>query len=262
MLSSGWPPKYRPLSCSTAATVCPWTRSASGLGSRAPWQRNTWSKPWFNFASASKAPSKDAVSHRNRISFNHQISEEAAEWFVEFRTEEPDAQQRRSFDAWVRRSPDHLRAYIELAALWHDAAAVPAARTLDTETLIARARADTTVVAISPGSCRAGNEPALSEPVAQSARPLGGVRRWSVAAAVLVGLFVAAAPLTLMRLQDRPTYATEVGEQRSIRLTDGSTVVLNARSRLRVDFTRDQRTVELLEGQAFFQVSKHLDRPF
>ena len=202
------------------------------------------------------------MSHGNRISFNHQISEEAAEWFVEFRSEEPDMQQRRSFDAWVRRSPEHLRAYIEIAALWQDAAAVAAARTLETEVLIARARADTTIVALPGGSCRLGSEPASSQPVPQRARPVGGLRRWAVAAAVLVGLFVAAAPLTLLRLRDRPTYATEIAEQRSIRLADGSTVVLNARSRLRVDFTRDQRTVELLEGQAFFQVSKHLDRPF
>src|SRR6186713_3594905 len=55
---------------------------------------------------------------------NAQISEEAAEWFVEFRTGEATAAERAHFDAWVRSSPEHLRAYLEIAAIWNESQAL------------------------------------------------------------------------------------------------------------------------------------------
>lgn len=47
-----------------------------------------------------------------------------------------------------------------------------------------------------------------------------------------------------------------------MRLSDGSTVTLNSRSKLRVRFTNAQRTVELLQGEALFHVAKNAARPF
>lgn len=45
-------------------------------------------------------------------------------------------------------------------------------------------------------------------------------------------------------------------------LADGSTVDLNARSKLRIEFSGAERRVELLGGQALFQVAKDQNRPF
>ena len=59
-----------------------------------------------------------------------------------------------------------------------------------------------------------------------------------------------------------PLYSTDIGERRSITLADGSTVDLNARSQLRVEFSKTERRVELLDGQALFQVTKDMQRPF
>ena len=59
-----------------------------------------------------------------------------------------------------------------------------------------------------------------------------------------------------------PIYATEIGERRSITLADGSTVDLNARSRVRIEFSKKERRVDLLDGQALFQVTKDKNRPF
>src|SRR4029077_9414852 len=59
-----------------------------------------------------------------------------------------------------------------------------------------------------------------------------------------------------------PLYSTDIGERRSITLADGSTVDLNARSQLRVEFSKSERRVELLDGQALFQVAKDKQRPF
>lgn len=59
-----------------------------------------------------------------------------------------------------------------------------------------------------------------------------------------------------------PTYSTAVGEQLSARLDDGSRVQLNTDTRLRVRFTGGLRRVELLRGQAFFEVAHDSARPF
>ncbi len=53
-----------------------------------------------------------------------------------------------------------------------------------------------------------------------------------------------------------------MGEQRTVTLADGSIVQLNARSKLTVKFSEHRRAVELLEGQALFQVAKDVHRPF
>jgi transmembrane sensor len=55
---------------------------------------------------------------------------------------------------------------------------------------------------------------------------------------------------------------TGVGETRVVALEDGSRVMLDTSSRLRVVFTAATRDVELLNGQAHFQVAKDAHRPF
>lgn len=58
------------------------------------------------------------------------------------------------------------------------------------------------------------------------------------------------------------TYRTEPGEQRRLRLADGSTVMLNTQSKLRVRFDGAERRLFLDYGQAWFQVAKDAQRPF
>jgi len=55
---------------------------------------------------------------------------------------------------------------------------------------------------------------------------------------------------------------TGVGETRVLALDDGSRVVLDTSSRLRVAFTAAARDVELVSGQAHFEVAKETRRPF
>jgi len=56
--------------------------------------------------------------------------------------------------------------------------------------------------------------------------------------------------------------ATRTGETRPLELDDGSRIVLDTRSRLRVSYTDGARDIELLEGQAHFEVAKDSQRPF
>lgn len=56
--------------------------------------------------------------------------------------------------------------------------------------------------------------------------------------------------------------ATQVGETRTDRLEDGSRILLDTGSHLRVAYTSAARDVELLDGQAHFEVAKDPGRPF
>ncbi|TYR36260.1 DUF4974 domain-containing protein [Sphingobacterium phlebotomi] len=100
-------------------------------------------------------------------------------------------------------------------------------------------------------------------------------RPWmgSVAALLLVasGFFYWRIQQEMQQTQEMvsmPAYRifnTGVGERKVVNLPDGSTVTLNARTSLRVDenaYGRSAREVELLAGEAFFEVAKDSSRAF
>jgi transmembrane sensor len=179
---------------------------------------------------------------------NRQINEEAAHWFVEFRTGDIDAAGRRNFDTWVRTSPEHLRAFIEIAALWGHSGKLGRHSPFSLEELIASARKETNVV---PLSRMAPPEDALT----------GRQRRFRLAAAA-AALLVIGSIVAGSLLSQRRTFSAEVGERRSLRLADGSRVTLNSRSRVRIELNDSTRTVDLLEGEALFRVAPEVSRPF
>ncbi|MBM0106959.1 FecR domain-containing protein [Steroidobacter sp. S1-65] len=180
---------------------------------------------------------------------NAQIYSEAAEWFVNCRSGALDDASRRKFDAWLRQSPQHLSAYLELAAIWDEAPNLDAERRWDEQTLIDEARADqSNVVALS--------RPATPGGSATSSAPM----RWLDASIAAVAIGFAA--LVWVYLFREPVYVTQIGEQRSIALSDGSTMELNSRSKVRVRYSEHERALELLEGQALFRVAKDAARPF
>ena len=59
-----------------------------------------------------------------------------------------------------------------------------------------------------------------------------------------------------------PQYRTAIGEQRIVKLEDGSIVTLNTRSQIKVRFERDRRRIDLIEGEALFEVAHDTARPF
>jgi transmembrane sensor len=58
------------------------------------------------------------------------------------------------------------------------------------------------------------------------------------------------------------SFATEIGEQRLVRLDDGTRVHLNTATQLTVYLSDDRRRVALTQGQAFFDVAPDRTRPF
>jgi transmembrane sensor len=57
-------------------------------------------------------------------------------------------------------------------------------------------------------------------------------------------------------------YRTQIGEMKVIPLSDGSVVTLNTNSEIAVMYTRAQRLIELVHGEALFDVAKNKHRPF
>lgn len=200
---------------------------------------------------------------------NVQIYEEASDWIVKHRNGGLDSQERRAFDTWLRTSPQHMRAYLEMSSVWEDLPSIDGGLNPSAEELIARARADDNVVSLADApflsterlprtsattigqvSARRGHRDAARDAPKRGWLP-------TLAAAILI-TFLSTGWFYLQR----GVYSTEIGEQRSLTLADGSRVELNARSRMKVRYTDDERRIELLEGQALFHVAKNSQRPF
>ena len=109
-----------------------------------------------------------------------------------------------------------------------------------------------------------GNLPAhLPVPPALRARGRDVRRTARLTRSALVGIAALALTLaaTLYLLKD-DTLSTGPGEQRTVDLADGSQVILNANSRVRVRYDDRTRKVTLVSGEALFKVAKHQPAPF
>lgn len=143
----------------------------------------------------------------------------------------PPRQQRR-LQRWLQADPCHRLAWEQQNHFW---------QSLDA--------AGPEVLAALPGLTA---EPAL--------RPLRPQRRWpwllGSAAAVLMAVAIAPHAWLLARSDVRSGSAP-----RTVQWEDGSSAVLDAGTALAVEFSADQRRIQLLRGQAWFQVA-HEARPF
>lgn len=195
-----------------------------------------------------------SAGRRHHLIHEH-IREEAIAWFVGFCEEEIDADGRERFERWLKTSPENVRAYLQVSALWEAAAESRNPRSLQIDELVRRAAAETNILELRPVTPHDGGAgPAVS--VRASARRAGVIAASLAAAGVL-------AAIGLWWRQNRPTvYATAVGEERTLTLPDSSTVVLDARSRIQVRFTKSARLVRLVRGQALFRVIHNASRPF
>lgn len=188
---------------------------------------------------------------------NAQIREESAAWFVEFSEGDVSLESREAFALWLKASPEHVRAYLQVSATFNDLGRLGRRQTEDRQALIERALSESNVVSLS-GSGAAGFEAqSVNAGVVARKRFRWSRMGWATAAAVAASLVVGFW-LTL----HSGSYATGIGEQRMVTLADGSIIELNAESRVRVHLTGRQRNVDLLEGQAIFHVAKDKARPF
>lgn len=182
------------------------------------------------------------------------VSEQAAEWYVELDEPPHGEDTRRRFFAWLKQSPQHIQEFLAIAEL-ERAVAQQSSPVAD---LIAEAEQLAARHAVPFTGEHAGERPTEKRAATQRPRRLVA---WATAAglAALAVLFIARMPAG-----DVPavSHRTELGEQRSIALGDGSIVTLNTLSEAVVRFDDATRRVVLLAGEAMFEVARDAERPF
>jgi len=88
---------------------------------------------------------------------------EASEWFIDFRAGDVDGEARLRFIEWLRRSPEHIQAYLEVSGVWSELPSSDPEGRLDIASLIARARNEPDVIPLSPVNPRLAPPPPAAE---------------------------------------------------------------------------------------------------
>ena len=160
--------------------------------------------------------------------------QQAAGWFVRLRADDVSERERLQWQAWLAQDPRHRHAYAQFETLWSSLGDF----------------APTPEVAVKVRAAARGlDRPARAWPL-----------RWaSVAALAMVAVLVGALMLRKPAPPDT-SYATSLGERRSLQLSDGTRVDLDTDSALRVQYNGDERRITLDKGRAFFRVA-HEKRP-
>lgn len=156
--------------------------------------------------------------------------EAAAEWVVRLQAEDLHESDVRAFDAWLDASPANARAYDQALAVW---------------------------------TAYGREAERVSEALSQRrTAPISRRGLWFGAGAVAAAAAGALVLLPQLRSPATEVYATGVGQHRTITLADGSTLALNAATRLSVTLRRDRREVTLDQGEVIFDVAHDPRRPF
>lgn len=181
----------------------------------------------------------DTLREADEKELTHAVGREWQDWYA-------DAENRRIFDAVSRLLADR--------ALYRE-------RRRPSKAKLAEDSYDLSVPVAEWRRAHAPRESRKCRPSAAS--------RWlwlsgGIGAAAIVALFVFwVRPLRLGGGPASPAvYQTGVGGLKDVRLPDGSSIILGARTRLSVALSSERRSVHLIEGQAWFKVVHDPHRPF
>jgi len=181
------------------------------------------------------------------------IASEAAGWVIQIDDGVLALDVRKELLAWLRSSPQHIDEFLMATAAWQELDGLDIERQLDVDKLIAQAKQNVVVLEAGQdtGTSSHGEK---AEVTAQWNWP-----KWAAAAAFFIVIGTGLA----MRMQGpQPEFMTDLGQQLSFTLADGSVVQLNTQSALNTRFTEKQREITLLRGEAMFDVAKDPSRPF
>lgn len=172
------------------------------------------------------------------------IDDEAAEWVWRLDDDDVRPETRAEFRKWLDADPRHRKAVEDFKEIWGrlDELAV-----LKHDSKLKHVR-------------RGVDEDELQRhfPI-----PLRAVRYGAIAASLCIAVL---ATFLLMGPRiaspDTASYATAVGQQRTVELADGSIVELNTNTIVEVDYSGAERLVRLKKGEAHFVVAKNPEKPF
>jgi len=190
------------------------------------------------------------------------ISQAAADWFVANRVGLTPTE-RSSFTTWRKSSPVHVEEYLALSVIAQDLAEACRDTEGSVEALLARARFEQDS-AVQP--LRARVVAAAQELVMPRWQPLAAAA--AACAAVSLGLLAlwthkAGAPVTTgAAALVASHFETRHGEQQTHVLADNSVLRLNTDSSATVRYSKSERLVTLISGEAVFEVTHTPGRPF
>ena len=168
----------------------------------------------------------------------------AADWFVRLQSTEVSLEETLAWQAWLGESPANAAAFARIEEISQALRDVPPPAALPAA-LLARDRYDASV-AISAWKPRAA-------------------QHWlwaTLGVAASFAVFALAFALWKAPLAASNAFETEVGENRSVTLADGSVVSLGGDTRIEVSLSENVRAIELTKGEALFKVAKDAARPF
>jgi transmembrane sensor len=167
---------------------------------------------------------------------------EAREWLGRIQATELSDATRAEFEQWLQASPAHRSAFERVHAVWsligHSDQIETWANELD------------------------GSRAAAAEARRSRWLPLFTTRRIAIGAA-----FAASAALVLSMLRFDPPpaqpqrFASAIAETKTVPLADGTVLTLAGSSEVKVAFTDEKRSVELVQGTVFFDVAPKADWP-
>jgi transmembrane sensor len=161
----------------------------------------------------------------NRIA-TRRIRKHAAGWVTELHGPGRNAALEGKVRLWIAEDPRHAAAFELATDAWQDSGHFHSHR------------------------------PALDSLIRSRARP-----RATVSALAGMGILCAAIVAAVYFLRD-DTLKTGAAEQRTVQLSDGTEIALNANTRVIVRYDKQVRKVILINGEALFTVVKHQSRPF
>lgn len=160
--------------------------------------------------------------------------EDAARWFLRMREAPLPQGERQAFDAWLQAHPDHAREYAGFDLLWQDFGSTSRTQALASAATAQRRR--------------------QRRRLTHGLLGLGGFG--------MLGWLVH----SHWRAADEARFVlareTAVGESAPLMLPDGSQLRLGGDTHIDVRFSRHGREVQLLRGQALFDVAHDAQRPF
>jgi transmembrane sensor len=162
---------------------------------------------------------------------------EASAWFARLKRPQVSLTDLEAFRSW-RADPDNRAAYERIDETWREAG------TLGGDAASRQAVND----ALRRGAARRSRREQR--------------RAWLAGASAAMAIVLVAAGGAALYITRHPSYATNVGEQRLVRLADGSTVRLDTDTRIDVALSASARQIRLERGQAFFDVAHDPARPF
>ena len=192
------------------------------------------------------------TSDRMRI-----VLQEATYWYIRcFDERAMMRSDRQLFVAWLKRSPENIAEFLRIAELDGKFAGRKLQESVsDLE--------ESNVVDIGFGNSALQYDYQPSDSVSDKVARKGKAwSKWRMAAAIAAFALTLLLGFAVLNRSPDGVVETVAAEWQHETLDDGSKVYLDARTRLKVEFTLERRVVHLYHGWAVFEVAKDSRRPF